>query len=159
MFQNHDTYHHCHNPPSFATCLNPALEAFKMVSRRRTSGVSVLTFTKTYLDIHWLQISVPKANVCLIPVHFFRFLYFKINMAISRKDWLLHVFVVQSCWVWPGISAQTNRQIATQSRLRSAQNVRNIKFKKRPFPGPSQELKKDHFQVLHKRSALRDSNR
>ena len=46
---------------------------------------------------------------------------------------------------FPGISAQKNRHIFTQSRVRSAQKARNPKLttiiKKWPFPAPSQEIR------------------
>ena len=110
-----------------------------------------------------------RADFCLISVHFFfRFLRFKTKMTIpvllrttkraklaqstSRKKLTLHFFVFQSCWVWPGISAlfpgisaQKNRHILAQRRVRSARKVRNTKLttlvKKRPFPGPSKEIR------------------
>ena len=71
----------------------------------------------------------------------------------------LHVFIFESWWIcpgisalfpgisafFPGISAQKNRHIFTQSRVRSAQKARNPKLttiiKKWPFPAPSQEIR------------------
>ena len=90
---------------------------------------------------------------------FWRFTHFKINMTISRKNMPLHVFIFESWWIcpgisalfpgisafFPGISAQKNRHIFTQSRVRSAQKARNPKLttiiKKWPFPAPSQEIR------------------
>ena len=90
---------------------------------------------------------------------FCRFANFKIKMTISRKNSPLHVFIFESWWICPGISAlfpgiyvlfmgisaQKNRHIFTQSRVRSAQKVRNPKLttvvKKWPFPAPSQEIR------------------
>ena len=80
-------------------------------------------------------------------------------MTISRKNMPLHVFIFESWWIcpgisalfpgisafFPGISAQKNRHIFTQSRVRSAQKARNPKLttriKKWPFPAPSQEIR------------------
>ena len=73
---------------------------------------------------------------------FGRFTHFKINMTISRKNMPLHVFIFESWWIcpgisalfpgisafFPGISAQKNRHIFTQSRVRSAQKARNPKL-------------------------------
>ena len=63
---------------------------------------------------------------------FCRFAHFKIKMTISRKNLPLHVFIFELWWIcpcisalFPGISAQKNRHIFTQSRVRSAQKVRN----------------------------------
>ena len=90
---------------------------------------------------------------------FWRFTHFKIKMTISRKNMPLHVFIFESWWIcpgisalfpgisafFPGISAQKNRHIFTQSRVRSAQKARNPKLttiiKKWPFPAPSQEIR------------------
>ena len=90
---------------------------------------------------------------------FKRCVHFKITITISRTNWPLHVFIFQSCWIcpgisalfpgmstlFPGISAQKNRHIFTQSRIRSAQKVRNKKLtavvKKWPCPVPSQEIR------------------
>ena len=80
-------------------------------------------------------------------------------MTVSRKNMPLHVFIFESWWIcpgisalfpgisafFPGISAQKNRHIFTQSRVRSAQKARNPKLttiiKKWPFPAPSQEIR------------------
>ena len=66
---------------------------------------------------------------------FCRFAHFKIKMTISRKNLPLHVFIFELWWIcpcisalFPGISAQKNRHIFTQSRVRSAQKVRNPKL-------------------------------
>ena len=83
---------------------------------------------------------------------FCRFAHFKIKMTISRKNSPLHVFIFESWWIcpgmsalFPGISALKSRHIFTQSRVRSAQKVRNPKLttvvKKWPFPAPSQEIR------------------
>ena len=90
---------------------------------------------------------------------FCRFAHFKIEMTISRKNLPLHVFIFELWWIcpgisalfpgisalFPGISAQKNRHIFTQSRVRSAQKVRNPKLttvvKKWPFPAPLQEIR------------------
>ena len=108
------------------------------------------TYTYVYyiyiLDIRWLQISFQGRFI------FCRFDHFKIKNTISRKQIPLHVLMFKSCWVcpgisalFPGISAQNNRHIFTQSRVRSAQKVRKPKLttvvKKWPFPAPSQEIR------------------
>ena len=116
-----------------------------------TSTHIVIQYTSyTNIQFHWLQISV-QGRFWFDFCSFFRFVHFKIRMNISRKNWPLHVFIFQSCWVYPGISAlflgicaQKNRRIFAQSRVRSAQKVRYTKLttvdKKWPFPGPSQEI-------------------
>ena len=69
--------------------------------------------------------------------------------------------LLQSCWVWPGIStffpgisAQKNRHIFMQSGVRSAQKVRNTNIdhtsQKQPFPCPSQEIRPIRLEILQK---------
>ena len=90
---------------------------------------------------------------------FCRFVHFKIKITFQGKNLPLHVFIFESWWIcpgisalfpgisafFPGISAQKNRHIFTQSRVRSAQKARNPKLttiiKKWPFPAPSQEIR------------------
>ena len=90
---------------------------------------------------------------------FWRFTHFKTKMTISRKHMPLHVLIFESWWICPGISAlfpgisaffpgnsaQKNRHIFTQSRVRSAQKAQNPKLttiiKKWPLPAPSQEIR------------------
>ena len=103
------------------------------------------------LDIHWLQIAVQgRFGFDFRP--FFSFVHFNTKVTISKNIWPLHVFIFQSCWVCPGIyalfpgmSAQKNRQFFGQSKVRSAQKVPNTKLttvvKKWPFPCPSQEIR------------------
>ena len=88
---------------------------------------------------------------------FCRFANFKIKMTISRKNSPLHVFIFESWWIcpgisalfpgiytlFPGISALKNRHIFTQSKVRSAQKVRNPKLTTvvKKCPAPSQEIR------------------
>ena len=101
-------------------------------------------------------------------------------MTISRKNMPLHVFIFESWWIcpgisalfpgisafFPGISAQKNRHIFTQSGVRSAQKARNPKIttiiKKWPFPAPSQEIRpkgrnlgNGHLFVSFRRSSFK----
>ena len=105
-----------------------------------------------YLDIHWLQISFQGR-------FWFDFCPFSVDLSMSKikitfqeKNLPLHVFIFESWWIcpgisalFPGISAQKNRHIFTQSRVISAQKVRNPKLatvvKKWPFPAPLQEIR------------------
>ena len=112
-------------------------------------------FWTTYLDIQWYSLVTnffPRQILVWFLSIFCKFAHFKIKMTISRKNLPLHVFIFESWWIclgisalFPGISAQKNRHIFTQSRVRSAQKARNPKLttvvKTWPFPAPSHEIR------------------
>ena len=125
-----------------------------------TNQLSV--FLQGIKDWHWLYIHIPGYSLVTnffpgqILVWFLsifcRFVHFKIKITFQEKNLPLHVFIFESWWIcpgisalFPGISAQENRHIFTQSRVRSAQKARNPKLttiiKKWPFPAPSQEIR------------------
>ena len=100
-----------------------------------------------------------RADFGLISDHFLEIYPFQNKNDHFKKNMPLHVFIFESWWICPGISAlfpgisaffpgisvQKNRHIFTQSRVRSAQKARNPKLttiiKKWPFPAPSQEIR------------------
>ena len=73
---------------------------------RRIVGVSCYMMIQyPYLAIHWLQSSF-QGRFCFDFCPFFcKFVHFKLTITISIKKMPLHVFILKSCWVCPGISA------------------------------------------------------
>ena len=124
----------------------------------------VINFINHIIGIQWIPGYSLVTNFCPGQIFvwflsiFFRFLNFKIKITISRKNWhfifsfFSHVEsgrefppFSRNFRPFPGNFRPEKLTYFAQSRVRSAQKVRNTKLttlvKKRPFPGPSQEIR------------------